>query len=217
MPQEPPPPKVFISYSHSPTDHAERVRSIANRLASDGVDVEMDLWSVREGHDLNAFMERMATDRSVMKVLIFSNHSYAQKADARSRGVGVEAQILSSEIYGKIDQEKFVPIVCEYDTSGVACLPTFLKGRLYVDFSSAESEAENYERLVRLIFDKPEHTKPDIGRPPAYITADTVVSSPLASKLRSYRDALFGGKSNTRFLLEDFIERFIEALFEHKI
>ncbi|MEO6788855.1 MAG: toll/interleukin-1 receptor domain-containing protein [Chthoniobacteraceae bacterium] len=210
-------PKVFISYSHSPPEHAERVQSIAQRLAADGVDVEMDLWSVREGHDLSAFMERMTTDGTVMKVLIFSNHSYAEKADARTRGVGVEAQILSAEIYGKVQQDKFVPIVCEYGEEEKACLPTFLKGRLYIDFSSTELEAENYERLLRRIFDKPEHTKPAIGKPPTFITADTIAPNPLSTKLRSYRDALLGGKSNTRFVIEDFLDRLVELLSEHRI
>ena len=217
MSDEKPPPKVFISYSHAPAENAERVRSIAQRLAADGVDVEMDIWAMREGHDVNAFMERMATDGTVMKVLIFSNRSYAEKADARNRGVGVEAQILSAEIYGKVKQEKFIPIVCEFDDAGQGCLPTFLKGRLYIDFSSAEAEATNYERLVRLIFDKPEHTKPAIGKPPAFITAESVPANPLSAKLRSYRDALVAGRSNTRFLLEDFLDRFVAALGANRI
>jgi len=131
------PPRVVISYSHKPDEHAERVLAIAQRLASDGVDVEIDKWSVREGHDLNAFMERMVTDPAVTKVLIFSNKSYAEKANARQQGVGTEAQILSAELYGKVQQEKFIPVVCEFE-NGQASLPAFLKGRLYVDFSSAE-------------------------------------------------------------------------------
>lgn len=211
------PPRVFISYSHVPTEHADRVRGIAQRLASDGADVEMDIWSVREGHDLNAFMERMATDGTVGKVLIFSNRSYAEKADSRSRGVGVEAQILSAEIYGKAEQEKFIPIVCEYDEAGSACLPTFLKGRLYIDFSSGQAEAENYERLLRRIYGKPEHTKPAVGKPPAFIVAGTVPANPMAAKLRSYRDALLAGKTTTRFMLEDFLERFVQLLTEQRI
>src|SRR5208282_2493926 len=78
------PPRVFISYSHSPAEHAERVLAIGQRLANDGIDVEIDKWSVREGHDLNAFMERMVTDATVSKVLIFSNKSYAEKPHQRN-------------------------------------------------------------------------------------------------------------------------------------
>ena len=190
------PPRVAISYSHKPDEHAERVLALAQRLASDGVDVEIDKWSVREGHDLNAFMERMVTDPTVTKVLILSNKSYAEKADARQHGVGTEAQILSAELYGRVQQEKFIPVVCEFE-NGVASLPVFLKGRLYIDFSSAEAEATNYERLLRRIFDKPEHVKPAVGKPPVFITADTMPANPLSGKIRAYREALLSGRANT--------------------
>ena len=64
-------------------------------------------------------MERMVTDPTVTKVLIFSNKSYAEKADARQHGVGTEAQILSAELYGKVQQEKFIPIVCNLTMASV--------------------------------------------------------------------------------------------------
>lgn len=210
-------PKVFISYSHTPQEHAERVYEIAQRLANDGIEVEMDLWSVKEGHDLNAFMERMVTDGSLMKVLVFSNRSYAEKADSRRQGVGVEAQILSSEIYGKVQQDKFIPIVCERDESGKAFLPTFFASHLYIDFSDSDKEEQNYERLVRRICDKPEHTKPTVGELPSYITEETVPSNPFLSKLRTYREALRAGKTNTRYRLEDCLDAFAEVLEKHRL
>lgn len=172
---------------------------------------------MQEGHDLNAFMESMVTDKTITKVLIFSNRSYAEKADARDRGVGTEAQILSPELYGKAKQDKFIPIICEHDENGKAYLPVFLRGRLYIDFSSPEREAENYERLLRRIFDKPEHTKPAAGVPPAYITESTLPANPLAAKLRSYRDALLAGKTNARLLLEDFLSSFLSTVRQQRI
>lgn len=210
-------PRVAISYSHQPPEHAERVRVAAERLANDGVEVEMDTWSVREGDDLHVFMESMVTDKTIDKVLIFSNSSYAEKADARDRGVGTEAQILSAEIYGKAKQDKFIPIVCEYDEEGKACLPVFLRGRLYIDFSSLVREAENHERLLRRIFDKPEHSKPAAGTPPSYITEPTVPPNPVTAKLRSYRDAVIGGKPNARLLLEDLLAAALSAVRQQRI
>jgi len=210
------PPHVATSYSHKPDEHAERILTIAQRLASDGVDVEIDKRSVREGHDLNAFMERMVTDPKVTKVLIFLNKSYAEKADARQHGVGTEAQILSAELYGKVQQEKFIPVVCEFE-NGQACLPAFLKGRLYIDFSSAEAEATNYERLLRRIYDKPEHIKPAVGKPPAFITTDTMPANPLGGKIRAYREALLSGRTNTHVLLDDYLTRFFEELETRRI
>jgi hypothetical protein len=57
-------------------------------------------------------MERMVTDASVSHVLVISDKQYAQKADARKAGVGTESQIISKEVYEKVDQSKFIPIVC---------------------------------------------------------------------------------------------------------
>ena len=116
-----------------------------------------------------------------------------------------------------MQQDKFIPIVCEFDENREACLPTFLRGRLFIDFSSADAEATNYERLLRRIFDKPEHIKPAIGKPPVFITADTIPANPLNGKMRAYREALLSGRTNTHVLLDDYLERFIEELETRRI
>lgn len=43
---------------------------------------------LRLGHDKYAFMERIAVDETIDKVLIICNKSYKHKADSRSGGVG---------------------------------------------------------------------------------------------------------------------------------
>lgn len=58
-------PKAFISYSWSSTGHQALVGQWAEQLVSDGVDVVLDIYDLKEGHDKFAFMERMVTDRSV--------------------------------------------------------------------------------------------------------------------------------------------------------
>src|SRR5690242_2334494 len=126
-------PKVFISYSWSSDLHQKWVISLAERLAGDGVDVVLDLWELREGQDKYAFMERMATDSTISRVLAICDKQYAEKADARKKGVGTESQIMSKEIYDKVDQKKFVAIVTEYFDDGEPCLPTFFKTRKFID------------------------------------------------------------------------------------
>lgn len=42
-------PKVFISYSWSSPAHQERVKTIADRLLSDGVDIIIDIYDLKEG------------------------------------------------------------------------------------------------------------------------------------------------------------------------
>ncbi len=104
-------PTVFISYSWTSPDYEQRVMDLATRLSSDGVRVIIDKWDLKEGQDKYAFMERMVTDDDVSKVLMLCDREYGEKANGRLGGVGTESQIISSEIYDKVDQEKFVPVV----------------------------------------------------------------------------------------------------------
>jgi len=101
-------PKVFISYSWSSPVHQSLVLSWAERLIADGIDVVLDKYDLKEGHDKYAFMERMVTDASVTHVLVLCDQIYSEKADARKAGVGTESQIISKEVYEKVDQSKFV-------------------------------------------------------------------------------------------------------------
>src|SRR5215510_6065595 len=96
-------PKVFISYSWSSPAHQQLVQDWAEQLVADGVDVVLDVYDLKEGHDKFAFMERMVTDKSVTHVLVICDQAYSEKADARKAGVGTESQIISKEVYEKVD------------------------------------------------------------------------------------------------------------------
>lgn len=86
-------PKVFISYSWHPEENKIRVQQLARRLMSDGVDVILDVWSLKDGQDKYVFMEKMVTDSDINKVLIICNKDYVEKADCRKGGVGTESTI----------------------------------------------------------------------------------------------------------------------------
>jgi hypothetical protein len=200
-------PKVFISYSWSSQSHQDRIIHWAEMLISDGIDVVLDVYALKEGHDKYAFMERMVNDSSVSHVLLVCDKQYSEKANTRKDGVGTESQIVSKEIYEKIEQSKFIPIVCEFDDSGNPYLPIFLKSRIWIDFSSDETENKNWERLVRLIYGKPQHEKPEIGKPPSYIIEnDKVPSSPAISKFNNFRQAILQNKPSLNIYRNDFLE-----------
>jgi len=55
-------PKVFISYSWSSPQHEQWIIHLAIELRQAGVDVILDKWDLKEGHDAIAFMEKMATN-----------------------------------------------------------------------------------------------------------------------------------------------------------
>ena len=168
-------PKVFISYSWTSSAHQELVRSWAERLLADDIDIVLDVYDLKEGNDKYAFMERMVTDTSVSHVLVVCDKEYKEKADKRKAGVGTESQIISQEVYEKVGQSKFIPIVCEFDEEGSPTLPSFLQSRIWINFSSPEAANENWEQLVRLLYGKPQYTKPKRGQAPTYITSDTPV------------------------------------------
>ena len=138
-------PKVFISYSWSVEQHKEFVRDLATRLSSDGVDVSLDRWDLKEGQDKYVFMEKMVTDEKVSKVLVILDKTYANKANDRAGGVGTETQIIADEIYTNVKQEKFIPIIIESE-NGNPCLPTFLKSRVYIDLSKENRFNDEYEK-----------------------------------------------------------------------
>ncbi|MGD9691745.1 MAG: SEFIR domain-containing protein [Phycisphaerales bacterium] len=200
------PPKVFISYSWTSHAHQSTVKEWAERLLADGVDVVMDIFDLKEGHDKYVFMEKMVTDPTVTHVLMMCDKTYAAKADSREAGVGTETQIISKEVYDKANQSKFIPIACERDESGNWYLPTFLKSRIGIDFSTAEAVNENWEQLVRLLHGKPLHAKPAVGKPPAFLRDDTTPSRPALAKFSALKQAIISGKPAIEMYRQDFLD-----------
>ncbi len=212
------PPKVFISYSWSSPAHQSLVLQWAEQLFADGIDVVLDVYDLKEGQDKFAFMERMVTDDSVTNVLIICDKVYAEKADERKAGVGTESQIISKEVYEKVEQSKFVPIVCEFSDDGEPCLPAFLKSRIWIDFSSPEAVNENWERLVRHLYGKPLHEKPQLGEPPAYITNDVrIPPNPATTKFNVFRQALLNERKGLVHYRRDFLSACISFADELRV
>ena len=206
MSKNPPSSKVFISYSWTSPGHCDLIRSYAERLRGDGIDVILDQWDLSEGQDKYAFMEKMVTDPSVTHVLVFSDRQYAEKANTRKAGVGTESQIMSKEIYDKVDQKKFIPIVCERKEGGEPYLPTFFAPRISIDFNTPERVNENWEQLIRALYGKPLHTKPALGNAPSYILSDETVSPlPTKGKYATLRDAILNGKPTLSLCRDDFL------------
>jgi len=209
-------PKAFISYSWTSGPHRELVRSWADRLMADGVDIVLDQYDLKEGHDKYAFMEKMVTDPSVTHVLVVCDKTYAEKADARKAGVGTETQIISQEVYNKVEQSKFIPIFCELSDVGEPFLPTFIKSRIGINFSTPELVNENWEQLVRLLFGKPLFQKPAIGKPPAFISENQLApSNPAISKFTTFKQALLQGRKGIGNYRNDFLTacfQFADAL-----
>jgi len=212
------PPKAFISYSWTSPEHEAWVIGLAERLMQDGVDIVLDKWDLKEGQDKYAFMEKMVTDNDISKVLVVCDRLYADKADGRQGSVGTETQIISKSVYDRVDQEKFIPLITEYSEDGKAYVPTFFSARIYIDFSSEEKLNENYEQLLRSIYNRPLYKKPPLGKPPLHIFDDTKIVTSTSSRLQMLKDAVTKDKAHlTLGLLRDYFSNYINALEQFRI
>lgn len=206
------PPKLFISYSWSSQAHEEWVLGLATELRDNGIDVILDKWDLKEGHDAFAFMEQMVTNPSVRKVAMICDQAYAVKANERKGGVGAEAQIISPELYAKAAQDKFVAILPERDLNGSPFLPAYYKSRIYIDLSSPERYGQNFEQLLRWAWDKPLHKKPDLGQPPGFLVVDDVPRLPTAGHSRRVLGLLHQGRPEANAALGEYFGLFATSL-----
>lgn len=160
------PPVVFISYSWASEQHKTWVINLARRLRANGVDVRLDRWDVRLGHDLNLFMERYA-DPSARVIVILSD-DYGPKADQRGQqpsGVATETTIVSATVYRDLGSNRVVPLVPDSGTvEGEPIVPTYLVGRNWIDFRSDNETA--YEHLLRDLHQAPLEAAPPLGKNP---------------------------------------------------
>jgi hypothetical protein len=210
-------PKLFISYSWTSPDHERWVLNLANELCENSVDVILDKWDLKEGHDSNAFMEKMVTDPEIKKVALICDRMYAEKADGRSGGVGTETQIISGEVYAKQDQNKFVAVVVERAPDGKAFLPTYYTSRIYIDLSDQDLYATNFEQLLRWIYDKPLYVKPDLGKKPSFLDDQPAINLGTTTCFRRALDALRNNKEYAAGALTQYFDVFVQNLEQFRI
>jgi hypothetical protein len=98
--------KIFISYSWGTKEHQDWVLNLGKRLMADSVDVELDKWSLKDGHDVYSFMESMVKSKEIFRVLIICDKMYTEKANDRQGGVGTETQIITPKIYSDEKNKK---------------------------------------------------------------------------------------------------------------
>lgn len=204
-------PTVFISYSQEGGKYQDRVTQLAKDLCSNGVDVIYDRWAVHLGDDLATFMEQGITKADY--VLILCTPTYKKKADERKAGVGTETLIISPDVYTKTQQNKYIPVVMELDQDGSLCIPTYVKGRLYLDLS--KSDSSGFEELLRHIFNQPLLQKPEIGHPPGFLLQENstfyIPSNHMAIR------AINEGNANLINVCNNFFDKVLESLEQYRI
>ncbi|MFJ9501473.1 SEFIR domain-containing protein [Brevibacillus centrosporus] len=215
------PPKVFISYSWTTQAHEEWVLELAIRLRDNYVDVVLDKWDLKEGHDIYAFMESMVRSEEIEKVLVICDKGYKTKAEERSGGVGTETQIISKQVYSDVNQEKFIPIVAERDIeTGEPSIPIYMQSRKYIDLSSPDQFEKGYEELLRNIFNRPVYRKPALGALPSWLFEDAPAHYKTANINKAIKDSTTRNPQRLPSLTQEFMDGFLDTLsqfeFEYK-
>ncbi len=171
-------PKAFISYAWTSPAHIKWVEDLGSDLVAAGVQVQLDQWHLKPGHDAAHFMEGIIRDRTVTHVIMVCDANYKQKADNRKAGAGIEAQIITQELYSSTENSKYVAILREKDDQGLATIPLFAGNRIYIDFSDDSNYAASLEELIRWIYQKPLKSPPPLGSRPAWLDEDFSATSP---------------------------------------
>ena len=152
-------PKVFISYSHDSPEHKHWVLELGTKLVQKGVDVVLDRWDLTPGDNFTQFME--AGVRDLDWVLVICTDNYVRKANDREGGVGYEVQIVTAQFVENLGIDKFIPIIRQ--ASGQEKMPTFLGGRVYIDFTDDSQFNEKFNDLLYKLYEVPVEKKPPLG------------------------------------------------------
>ncbi len=209
-------PKVFISYSWSSKEYEKRIMEIVDALRDSGIDTIFDKYNLKEGADLNVFMEKIVNDTSITKVLIFCDKQYTEKADNRKGGAGTEPLIISPKVYNDGypagENKKFIPIVMEKnEETGEPYIPIYMTGRKYFDFTKPNFPDE-FEKLVRFLYGQSEYREPALGQVPSYVTEPQQSYFGIRTRKESAINALKEDKKSALTYCEDFFSKTYEIL-----
>jgi len=145
------------------------------------------------------------------------DEQYSKKANNRSGGVGTETQIISSEVYESVKQNKFVAVIANRDQAGKAKLPVFYKSRIYIDLSDEDLYLKNFEQLLRWIYDKPLNVKPEIGNKPRFLDEETSVSPGTSLALRRCIEAIKNSRPHSQGALVEYFSLFSSNLSRFRL
>lgn len=144
------PPRVFVCYSHTSSEHEEWVVGLGLFLRQNGIEARLDVWHLRRGMDLAQFMtnELSLADR----VVLVSDAKYAEKADGRVGGVGWETMIIQGDI-ARLPPEATKYLVIVKNPTVDEGLPRYLRTKFVIHWPDASADHKNRDLLLRELFD----------------------------------------------------------------
>jgi hypothetical protein len=165
----PSPPRVFISYSHDSTEHAEGVLALAQRLREDGVDAWIDQYengTPEEGWP-RWMLNRL--DWAEMVLLVCTETYYrrfrGQDEPDKGKGADWEGQLITLDLYdAKSRTVNFVPIL--FSDQCKQFIPEPLRGVThYLLDPGDDRSATDYSRLLAFFHGKAGVAPTPLGLP----------------------------------------------------
>lgn len=149
--------KVFISYSWDSEEHRDWVSKLADDLERlpefhvfwDGYDLDSLI-------DKNLYMEDAVTKADY--TIVVATQNYANKANDRKGGVGIETFLNSAKHWKNLLETKrsnTIVVLREKQST-----PTYLEGHFHIDFTSDSQYTEKTQELVNTLLEKPQYKRP---------------------------------------------------------
>lgn len=162
------PKKVFISYSWDSEEHQNWVSKLAEDLERLN-----DFHVIWDGYDLDSFVDKnLFMEDAVTKAdytIVVATKAYADKADTRKGGVGIETYLNAAKHWQKMLEAKrtnSIVVLRERDAT-----PTYLKGHFYVDFTNEDEYPKQVIELVNKLLEKPKFKRPQKNNAPLDVKA----------------------------------------------
>lgn len=161
--------RCFITYSSSldskvnSEEHTAWIAHLAVLLDRCGVDVYWDHQDVHLGMDLAKYVE--TSIRTSDFVLLICTPTFAQRVNNREGVVGFENQIIAGEILeGSFSPKQVVPILRK--GSRKESIPSYVKGKVYIDFRDDKVFDEKLKDLLDHIFASHKYSQASRERKP---------------------------------------------------
>lgn len=197
-------PCLYFSYSWVHPQHARWIECVANELLANGFDVILDRRNVSEGHDAIAFMETMIADPNVSKVALVCDETQATKP--------VEKNDCAPGEHGK-----FVAVISAKDADGKKFPTTNHTSRIYIDMSESEKFGENFDKLLRWVFDRPSPDMPVPEKTNSPVTEQEAPAIRTAALAHRAMDSLRGEKPYASEALDEYLASFARQLEQFRL
>ncbi len=160
------PVRVFISYSHDSAQHTQSVLQLANALRAQGVDAELDQYSVRPPEGWPRWCEERLRPENADFVLVICTATYRQRVEDKvpaDEGGGVfwEGGIIYSYLYNEKGNKRFIPVLLPGAREDD--IPRPLRDDTRYLPQAFDLKDSQYEALYRELTGQPFVTKPVLG------------------------------------------------------